>query len=118
MQDLKDVFARIGEQKKERKRVKAIIDEALKQSKEWTDATEEIKQMKAKRKLTEDAILSGYQAEVETLDRLKASIDADQTMLSDIALSMMMKGETVKLETDAGEWEPKIKITFRQLSLF
>lgn len=118
MQNLQEVFARLGEQKKERKRVKAIIDEALKQSKEWTDLTDEVKGVKQRRKLVEDAILSGYQAEVETLDRLKASIDADQQMLSDIALSMMMNGETVKLETDAGEWEPKIKITFRQLSLF
>ena len=118
MQDLKEVFVRMDEQKKERKRINAVIDEALKQSKEYVDQTEEIKQLKGKRKLVEDAILAQYPNEVAELDRLKASIDADAAMLSDIAFAMMLKGETVKLETDAGEWEPSIKITFRQQSLF
>lgn len=118
MQDLKEVFVRIDEQKKEARRLKQLITDALKGSREWNDKTDEMKTLKAKRRLVEDAVLSGYQKEIEDLDNLKRSIREDQTLLSDIAMTMLMKGETVKLETEQGEWEPTIKVSFKQLSLF
>lgn len=117
MQNLKAVFTRMNASKKERKQIKSVIEEGLKQSKPWVDVTEEIRQKKQKRTLITNEILSHYPSEVKRLEELNLSIATDQQMVTDIAMTMMMKGETIELESGEAKWEPKFTVKFRQLSL-
>lgn len=117
MQNLREVFERMTKQKEERKKIQAMLTDVLKSDETWVRMTDEIKAKRTARKLTEDALLSGFTSERERLDRLDLSIKTDAALVSDIALSMYIKGQSIDLETERGKYEPRISVSFKQMKL-
>jgi len=116
MNELNDVFKRINETKKEKKKVNDIYREALANSKPYQDALAAFNETKAKKQQVEAALKAELRAELDQIEKFKQSMDADTEMLSDMALTKFMKGETIEVtdEHDA-KYEPVFRVKFKRL---
>lgn len=115
MIELKDIFGRISEQKKERKKLTDTFRDMLANSKPYQDAVEALSAAKAKKLEIESSIRSGFQQEQSELDKLKASMDADRQLMADTALSLLMKGEPVELTDEFdNKYEPVFSVRFKK----
>ena len=115
MPDLKEVFTRVNGSKKEKKQLNDTYREALTQSKPYQDVLDELRSLKAKKLQMETAIRQDFVQEMEKIERLALDIKGDLEMLSDMALTKMMKGETVEITDDNDvSYQPVFKVTFKK----
>ncbi len=115
MANLQEIFNRIAEAKKEQKEIKKMQKDAFGNSQKYQELLEEIKISREKKKSLENTIKEDFSAEIEKLETLKLDIDNDTMLLSDAALTKLMKGETVKVEDVAGgEYEPIFSVKFKK----
>jgi hypothetical protein len=115
MDKLQDVFNRIQENKKEQKKIKSSYRDALASSVQYKKITDEIKELRQKKKEVEDSIKADFHNEFTKLDDIKIDLESDYELLSDIALTQLMKGETVKV-TDEFEvnYDPIFSVKFKK----
>lgn len=113
--DLKHVHQRIKESKRKRKDLKEIVKNELTSSKAYQELLEQITELKAKKARMEAQANERLKTELEEIEKVTVSIKADQQLMSDIALSKFMKGETIELvdENDT-KYEPVWKVTFKK----
>lgn len=117
MQPVQEIYARIQKAKKKQKDLKSAYGDALKTSLEYTEAQEKIKTLREKKKQIEAAIKDQFTGELTQIEDLKIDIASDMEMLSDAAVTQMMKGETVAVEDEYGNtYEPVFKVTFKKTS--
>jgi hypothetical protein len=116
MQDIQGIFNRIQENKKKLKDLKQAYKDALSTSQAYEEATETLKTMKEKKKAIETATKEQFSGEFTQMEDLKIDIESDNEMISDIALTTMMKGETVQI-TDQydNEYEPQFTVKFKKI---
>lgn len=113
--DLKHVHQRLKESKRKRKDLKEIVKNELTSSKQYQELLEQITELKAKKARMEAQANDRLKTELEEIEKVTVSIKADQQLMSDIALSKFMKGETIELvdENDT-KYEPVWKVTFKK----
>jgi hypothetical protein len=119
MKKLKEIFDRIAEQKAKKRKIKKEITDAYALSAPWQKVEEEFTNVKGRKRQIEQTIDADFQAEWKEIDELTESIRADEQLLSDAALSALMKGETVELHDKDRDmrWEPKFNVRFKQLEM-
>lgn len=115
MPDLKEIHARIRAKKDEKKKVNTVFKDVLAQSKPYQDVLEELKKLKAKKIQIENEIRSDFGKEMEQLERIALDVKTDEMLLTDLSLTMLMKGQPLEL-TDENDvkYEPVFKITFKK----
>lgn len=115
MQQLQDVFLRIQENKKKMKDLRSSYKDALATSKQYMELKEEIATMREKLKDVEAGIRSGFASEFMQIEDLKIDIKSDEELMSDIAVTQIMKGETVELKgKDDEEYDPIVSVKFKK----
>ena len=118
MQDLKAALVKLAEAKAKRRDLKKIINDQLAQSPQFCEAMEQLVAVRAKKIQVEGTIMATMPGEQQELERLNLEIKEQATLISDITLTMMMKGQETTIEDDGVKYEPNIKITFKkQLTL-
>ncbi|MFA6422650.1 MAG: hypothetical protein WCV92_04600 [Candidatus Buchananbacteria bacterium] len=117
MDKLQEAFNRIQEIKKEQKRIKSAYRDALSTSPSYKQITDELKELKEKKRKIEEGIKIDFSSEFTKLDDMKIDLESEYELLSDIALNQLMKGETVKV-TDQYEnnYEPVFRVNFKKAS--
>ncbi|MFA5020965.1 MAG: hypothetical protein WC517_02820 [Patescibacteria group bacterium] len=115
MTNLQEVFNRIRENKKEQKKLKDAYRDALNNSPEYQKISDEFKDAKLKKQQIEADFKSQFSSEFTRLDDLKIDLDSDSEMMSDIALTSLMKGETVKVKDENEvEYDPFFSVRFKK----
>lgn len=115
MQNIQEVFNRLREIKKEAKDLKDMYKDALAQADEYDEITEQIKTLREKKKQIETRIQAEMGRAYEKLDDLKREVDTNKEMLSDIAMTTLMKGETVEVKDEYDNvYEPAFKVNFKK----
>lgn len=115
MHELKDIHARIRETKQEKKKLRDVFRDVLAQSKPYQDALDELKAVKAKKQQLEATLRNECAQELEKAERLTLGIQTDMQLLSDMALTKLMKGETVEITDEHDvKYEPVFKVTFKK----
>lgn len=115
MSKLQEVFDRIQKTKKEQKEIKSMFRDSLVNSKSYQEAVEELKVMRDKKKKIEDAIKEDFNSELAKLDNLKADIENDYMLLSDAALTKIMKGEMIEVVDEKdNKYEPVFSVKFKK----
>lgn len=115
MSNLQEVFIRIRENRKEQKKMKDAYRDALNNSPEYKAISEDYKEIKVKKQQIEGDIKSQFSSEFTKLDDMKIDLDSDLEMLSDIALTSLMKGETVKVKDEFDvEYDPFFSVKFKK----
>ena len=117
MKDLQTVFNRMEEAKKKQKDLKRIYKDALDQATEYQEIKEELKSLREKKKRIETAVKEQFSQEIIQIEDLKIDIESDTEMLTDIALTMMSKGESIDItDADQNEYEPLFKVRFKKVA--
>ncbi len=115
MQDIQEVFNRLRDNKRKQKELKEIYKDALKNSLEYQNTLTSLKALREKKKQIEGAIQSGMASEFAELDRLAADAAADILLLSDAALTKMMKGERVEVQDEFNNvYDPVFTVKFKK----
>ena len=115
MQNIQEVFNKIREMKKEQKDIRDMYKDALAQADKYQEIIEEVKVLREKKKEIESRIQGELGRAWEKFEDLKLEVETEREMMNDIALSTLMKGETVEVKD---EWdnvfEPLWKVNFKK----
>jgi len=115
MSKLQDLFNRIQESKKEQKSIKASYKNALSNSSQYQDIMDKIKGLKEEKRAIEDSIKDDFKKEFDTLDTLKTDIENDSMLLSDLALTMLTKGQSIEVLDEKGnKYDPLFSVKFKK----
>lgn len=116
MQDIQEVYNRIQDKKKERKRLKGMFKDGIDASTPLREVKEQFETIRAKRKRMETEIKEAYSKELQELEAIEMDIKSDQLLMDDIALTKAMKGEPVVFK-DAydAEYEPVLKVKYQKV---
>lgn len=112
---IQDVFNRIQEAKQEQKKIRDMYKDALANSAKYQEVAEKLKELKQKKKELEEDIKQDFRQEFEKLETLKADIENDQQVLSDLALSKVSKGENVEVADQNNiQYDPVFSVKFKK----
>lgn len=114
MKDIKEIFEKIQEHKREQREMNKSIRDALKNSLQYQDINDEMERLRAKKAQIIDSIKIGMG---ERMDLLKLNIKDHSQLLTDVALTTIMKGESIKLtDSENNEYEPVFSVRFQKTS--
>lgn len=115
MPDLKEIHARIRAKKDEKKKVNVIFKDVLAGSKSYQEVLDEIRKLLTKKTQLKQELWSDFGKEMEQLERLAIDLKSDEVLLTDLSLTMLMKGQSLDL-TDENDvkYEPIFRITYKK----
>lgn len=115
MQDIQEIWGRIQQIKKQQKDLRLAYKDALQASLEYVELSEKLKTMRERKKQIETTVKGDFASEFTKLDDLKIDLESDMTILSDIAMTKLMKGETVEVKDEYDNvYEPIFSVKFRK----
>jgi SMC interacting uncharacterized protein involved in chromosome segregation len=113
---MQEVFDQIQELKKTRKEIGKEYRDALSQTHGYEDLKEEIKALREKKKMFETGVQAEMGSRYEQFEKIKLEIETTEQMLTDIAMTTLMKGESISLKDKNDiEYEPSYKIVFKRV---
>jgi hypothetical protein len=113
--DIHEIFNRIKEKKHEKKKLHGSFKEALQGSKPYQDILQELETLKAKKLQVENSIKLEFESELRRIDELKQHLLSDTQMLSDMALTSLMRGETVQITDENDQkYDPVFSVRFKK----
>ncbi len=115
MQQLQVVFDEMVENKKELKGLKEMYRDALKDTDQYDEIVEQIKELRAKKKSIELAVQGKMGRSYEKIEELTSEIKAQKVIISDIAMTTLMDGKTVEVSDPFGNvYEPEYKVNLKK----
>jgi predicted nuclease with TOPRIM domain len=97
MQDLKDVYERLQQKKKERKELVKMFKDELAHDDAYQKIIEEMKVLKEKKKSIEDTAKASALSDARQLDDLADEIKGSTELLTDVVVAKFMNRESVEL---------------------
>jgi DNA mismatch repair ATPase MutS len=115
-QDLQHIFNRIQEKRNKQKELRQAYKDTLSQTPGYKESVEDLKKMREKKKQIELAVRSDFRSELEQLEDLKIDLESDNQILSDLALTKIMKGEPLEIkDTYDNKYEPIFAVRFKRM---
>ena len=115
MQDIQEIFNRMQEIKKQQKDIRSAYKDALDTSLEYKEIGDKMKALREKRKQIENSTKASFSSEFNKLEDFNIDLESDRVMMSDIALSKLMKGETVQVVDEYNNnYEPLFTVKFKK----
>jgi len=114
MQDINEIFQKAQDARSEIKKIRGMYREMLMQSHEYEELKNKLENYRLRKLQIERGIKEQMGGEFEKLEKLKKDLADFEQMMSDIALSTMLKGEVVKIESESGEFEPQFSVKFKK----
>ncbi len=115
VKSIQEVFDRLQEKRHQVSVIRQKYKEELAVSTEYGRIREDLEKLRAKKKQHELAIKEQAGANFARVDELALAIRQDAQMLSDIAITTVMKGEAVAVKDDAHEYEPVFTVRFKRI---
>ncbi len=117
MVDVQEIFKRMKAKLKEKMAIQKAYREALMGVSEYIEILEKIKTLRERKKQIEISIKNDFSSEFDKLDGIKIDLLADAELLSDAAMSMLMKGERVEVQDEYNNtYDPKFVVKFVKAS--
>ncbi len=114
--DLQEIYSRIQETKKKIKDVRSAYKDALSTTGSYTEIKEKITALQMKKKQIEAGVKEGFASELDKLDEFALDLKSDTMLLTDAAMSKLMKGETVELIDEYNnKYEPECSVKFKKV---
>lgn len=89
--------------------------DALSNSERYQKTLEEIKELRNKKKQIEVSIQDDFRKEFDKLETLKADLENDNQILSDLAISKVSRGEKIEImDQNNTQYEPIFSVRFRK----
>jgi len=114
MPNLEDVYKRLEKNKKRKREIGKMISDELSHDSRYQEIKEEVKTIREEKKAIEQTIKANAPNFAE-FEELKVEIQTDQEVLSDLALNMYMKDQSVEIKDEYDQsWYPNFKVTFKK----
>jgi hypothetical protein len=114
MPSLAEVYRRLQTAKKKQKDLRDMYKDALTHSKTYQEVKDELEKLLEKKRRIEAAVKADFVNEQAQIDRLRTSMDSDKQLLTDLALTQLMKGQEVEITEDDVSYEPIFKVNFKK----
>lgn len=115
MPSIQEAFDRISQIKKEQKNAKSAYRDALENSDNHRKISEELKSLREKKKQAETIIKKDLGDVYQKIEDLELELKGQKEMIGDIAISSLMKGETVEVKDEYGNfYEPVWSVKFKK----
>lgn len=115
MQDIQEIFSRMQEIKKKQKDIRNAYKDALATSLEYQEIEQKMKALRERKKQIESSTKQNFASELTKLDDYKIDLESDAVLLADIAISKLMKGETVEVVDEySNKYEPQFSVKFKK----
>lgn len=115
MSKLQEVYDRIKQFKEEQKVIRDAYKAELANNQEYQEIKDELDALKQQKKEIENQIKQSMSSDFIKLEDLKLDIDTDNEMMSDMAITKLMKGETVEINDEWGnKYIPVFKVKFEK----
>lgn len=115
MPSLEEVYGRMRAKKREKSEIQKAFKDELANNPRYQQVAEQLKTLKEEKKSLENQAWASASADAQKLDLLALDIKSDQEMLSDLALNMYTKGETVEIVDEFNvRWVPKFNVAFKK----
>lgn len=115
MPQLNEVYQRLQDKKKERREITKSFQDELKHDTRYQELLEQMKTLKEEKKSIENRVHAASVADAQKLDTLKLDINADREMLADIALTMYVAGEEVRIvDRENTRYDPVWSVAFKK----
>lgn len=115
MTSVQEIFNRINEAKKKQKDIRSAYKDALETSLEYKEINDKLKTLREKKKQIEGSIKQQFSSELTKLDDIAIDLAGDAELLSDAALTKLMKGETVEVVDEYdNKYEPQFSVKFKK----
>lgn len=112
MRDIKELFEKIQEHRREQRELNSSIKDSLRNMPEYQDLSDQISRLQLKRAQLENAASEHVASKV---DLLKLNIKEGMQTISDIALTTLMKGQSIKLkDSKNNEYDPIFSVRFKK----
>jgi hypothetical protein len=114
MKTVQEIFDRLQEKRKTVNVVRSKFKEELSASVEYGRIKEEMDRLRAKKKQYELSTKQQAGANFARIDELALAIRQDAQLLSDIALTAVMKGEPIAVKDERAQYEPVFTVRFKK----
>lgn len=115
MPSLQEVHARLRVKKREKSEIQKAFKDELVNNPRYQQVAEQLKALKEEKKSIENQAWASASADAQKLDLLDLDIKSDKELLSDIALNMYAKGETVEVVDEHNvRWVPAFSVAFKK----
>jgi len=105
----------IRTKKNRKKELSKSFKDELAQHERYTALKEEMDTLKAEKKSIENSVREGSPKESAELEDLSTEIKADEELLSDMAMSLIMKNESVELvDENQSRYVPVLSVKFKK----
>lgn len=115
MKTIQEIFNRLQEKREQAKIIARKYKEELEMSHEHGQLKEQLEKLRAKKKAIETSVKEQAGANFARLEELKFAIQQDAQMLSDVAITTIMKGEPVQVKGEHTDYEPVFTVRFRKV---
>jgi hypothetical protein len=112
---IQEIFNRLQEKKKQVSVIRKKYKEELATSAEYGRIREDLERLRTKKKQYELATKQQAGANFARVDELALAVRQDAQLLSDVALTSIMKGERVEIKDDHSEYEPIFTVRFKRI---
>jgi DNA repair exonuclease SbcCD ATPase subunit len=118
MKSLEEVFAKIQAVKQQQRELRKAYKEALERVPNYKSTTEDLAALREKKKKIEAQVREEFSKEFDKLEELKLDLEESNMMLTDIALSKLMKGEHVEVKDQYNlVYEPVFAVRFKKTNV-
>lgn len=116
MQDLKSVYERIREKKRDRREIMKAFKDELGNNPRHQQVSEQLKILKEEKKSIENQTWPAASADAQKLELLDLDIKADKELLADVATTMLANGEKVEIvdERSGERLAPQFSVDFKK----
>ncbi len=104
------------EKKKELKDLRGMYKDAMENSLPYQNILEKLQEIKNQKAILEETIRNSMGDSYIKMEELKSELQSDKEMMTDIALTKLMKGETVELKDKFdNQYEPVFSVRFKKI---
>lgn len=112
---LQELHTELHGKREERKKLKEAIKDELKHEPRYGEIVEEMNTLKAEKKSIENRVREAVPQDAQRLADLDAEIKADEELMSDMAMNLILKNESVELRDQyENKYIPLMKVVFKK----
>jgi predicted nuclease with TOPRIM domain len=115
MQDIQEIFRHIQEMKRTQRSIRKEYADVLTQEAEYQTIVEEMKRLRERKKQIETKAQEAMGKRFEEFEELQDEIGTNQEMLSDVAMTTLMSGQTVAVTDEfENKYDPVFSVKFKK----
>lgn len=116
MKSLQSIFDETQQIKKQQKELNKIYRESLNSSFRYQEILEKLDKLKTEKKQIEENAKNDMGSDYTKLERLKEEVKDNRTMMADVAINHLMKGQVIEISDEYNnQYEPRFSVTFKKI---